>query len=66
LKSASLEGGRVSAYLVMPPGKGPFAELVFLQSGQWDRHEFLAEAELLAEVGAARLRFQSGASRPWS
>src|SRR5690348_1782676 len=45
-------GGRVSAYLVTPAGKGPFAGIVFLHSGQWDRHEFLAEAELLARAGA--------------
>ncbi|HWZ44220.1 MAG TPA: hypothetical protein VNW97_12140 [Candidatus Saccharimonadales bacterium] len=49
---ASPKGGHVSAYLVVPAGKGPFAGIVFLHSGQWDRHEFLAEAQLLARAGA--------------
>lgn len=48
-------GGRVSAYLVKPSGKGPFAGIIFLHSGQWDRHEFLAEAELLAQSGVVSL-----------
>lgn len=57
-------GGRVSAYLVTPQGKGPFAGIVFLHSGQWDRHEFLAEAELLARVGAVSLLLDAPPMRP--
>jgi dienelactone hydrolase len=61
---ASPKGGRVSAYLVVPPGKGPFAGIVFLHSGQWDRHEFLAEAELLARVGAVSMLLDAPPMRP--
>ena len=57
-------GGRVSAYLVTPQGKGPFAGIVFLHSGQWDRHEFLAEAELLARVGAVSVLLDAPPMRP--
>lgn len=57
-------GGRVSAYLVTPAGKGPFAGIVFLHSGQWDRHEFLAEAELLARVGAVSVLLDAPPMRP--
>lgn len=61
---ASPKGGRVSAFLVTPPGKGPFAGIVFLHSGQWDRHEFLAEAELLARAGAVSLLLDAPPMRP--
>jgi dienelactone hydrolase len=57
-------GGRVSAYLVTPQGKGPFAGIVFLHSGQWDRHEFLAEAELLAQAGAVSVLLDAPPMRP--
>lgn len=52
---ASPKGGRVPAYLVVPPGGGPFAGLVFVHWGQGDRTEFLAEAAMLAEAGAESL-----------
>lgn len=61
---ASPKGGRVSAFLVAPPGKGPFAGIVFLHAGQWDRHEFLAEAELLARAGAVSLLLDAPPMRP--
>ena len=61
---ASPMGGRVSAYLVTPAGKGPFAGIVFLHSGQWDRHEFLAEAELLARAGAVSVLLDAPPMRP--
>lgn len=61
---ASPMGGRVSAYLVTPAGKGRFAGIVFLHSGQWDRHEFLAEAELLARVGAVSVLLDAPPMRP--
>ncbi|HEY2497352.1 MAG TPA: hypothetical protein VGK24_09810 [Candidatus Angelobacter sp.] len=61
---ASPMGGRVSAYLVTPQGKGPFAGIVFLHSGQWDRHEFLAEAELLARAGAVSILLDAPPMRP--
>ena len=61
---ASPKGGRVSAYLVVPPDKGPFAGIVFLHSGQWDRHEFLSEAFLLASAGAVSVLIDAPPMRP--
>src|SRR5512146_2359720 len=48
----SPKGGRVPAFLIVPPGSGPFAGLVFVHWGQGDRSEFLAEAVMLAHAGA--------------
>ncbi len=61
---ASPKGGRVPAYLVVPPGKGPFAALVFVHWGQGDRTEFLAEAVMLAEAGAESLLIDAPYNRP--
>jgi dienelactone hydrolase len=52
---ASPKGGRVPAYLVVPPGKGPFAAILFGHWGGGDRTEFLAEAILDARAGAVCL-----------
>ncbi len=57
---ASPKGGRVPAYLVLPPGKGPFAAIIW---GHWcwrnsafrNRKEFLDEAVALAPAGVASL-----------
>jgi dienelactone hydrolase len=57
---ASPKGGRVPAYLVLPPGKGPFAAVIW---GHWcwensefrNRKEFLEEAVALAPSGVASL-----------
>ena len=57
---ASPKGGRVPAYLVLPPGKGPFAAVIW---GHWcwenseyrNRKEFLDEAVALAPSGVASL-----------
>lgn len=51
LTYASPKGGRVTAYLVVPPGKGPFAGIVFGHWGPGTRTEFLPEAELYAQAG---------------
>ena len=51
----SPRGGRVTAYLVVPAGEGPFAGLVFGHWGPGNRTEFLPEAMLYAEAGAASL-----------
>jgi len=52
---ASPKKGRVTAYLVVPAGDGPHAGLVFGHWGPGNRTEFLSEALLYAEVGAASL-----------
>jgi dienelactone hydrolase len=52
---ASPKGGRVTAYLVVPPGNGPFAGLVFGHWGPGNRTEFLPEAMLYARAGAASI-----------
>lgn len=52
---ASPKEGRVTAYLVVPPGKGPFAGLVFGHWGPGNRTEFLPEAMLYAEAGATSI-----------
>jgi dienelactone hydrolase len=57
---ASPKGGRVPAYLVVPPGKGPFAAVLW---GHWywpnseffNRKEFLDEAVVLAQAGVVSL-----------
>lgn len=57
---ASPKGGRVTAYLVTPEGKGPFAGVIW---GHWywdnskmrNRKEFLEEAVLLARSGVVSL-----------
>jgi dienelactone hydrolase len=48
-------GGQVTAYLVVPPGKGPSAGLVFGHWGYGTRTEFLPEALLYAQAGAVSL-----------
>ncbi len=66
---ASPEGGRVPAYLVMPPGKGPFAAVIW---GHWcwansefrNRKEFLDEAVALAPSGVASLLIDFPLGRP--
>ena len=60
LSYASPKGGRVPAYLVVPPGKGPFATVVW---GHWywenspmkSRRQFLDEAVVLARSGVVSL-----------
>jgi len=48
-------GGSVSSFLVVPPGKGPFAGIIFLHWGQGDRNEFVDEALELSKTGAVSL-----------
>ncbi len=52
---ASPRGGRVTAYLITPAGKGPYAGLVFGHWGPGNRTEFLPEAKLYAAAGAVSL-----------
>jgi len=66
---ASLKGGRVPAYLVVPRGRGPFAAILF---GHWamkgspvrNRTEFLDEAVVLARAGAISLLTDAPFARP--
>ena len=51
----SPKGGWVPAYLVTPPGEGPFAGIIFLHPGGGDRSYFLDEAKNLAKRGAVSL-----------
>ena len=60
----SPKGGRVTAYLVVPPGRGPFAGLVFMHWGFGYRSSFLAEALLMAEAGAISLMIDAPYNRP--
>src|SRR5207249_11633142 len=55
LTYASPKGGRVSAYLVVPKGKGPFAGVLFGHYGLGTRSEFIPEAKLYAKAGAVSL-----------
>ncbi len=48
-------GGRVSAWLVVPPGDGPFAGLVYLHGSETWRDDFLDEALAMAHGGAVSL-----------
>jgi dienelactone hydrolase len=61
---ASPKGGRVTAYLVVPAGKGPFAGLVFMHPDYGTRTAFLAEAVLMAQAGAVSLLIDAPFRRP--
>jgi hypothetical protein len=66
---ASPKGGRVPAYLVVPPGKGPFAAVLW---GHWywpnseffNRKEFLDETVVLAQAGVVSLLTTGPGARP--
>lgn len=66
---ASPKGGRVPAYLVQPPGRGPFAAVIW---GHWywnnsparNRAEFLDEAVALAKSGVVSLLTDGPVARP--
>ena len=55
LTYASANQQRVSAYLVVPKGKGPFAAVLFGHWGNGNRAEFIPEAKLYAKAGAISL-----------
>ena len=52
---ASPKGGRVPAYLLVAPGAGRRAGLLFMHWGQGNRSEFLAEGLAAARAGAVCL-----------
>jgi dienelactone hydrolase len=51
----SPKGGTVSAYLILPKGKGPFATVLFGHWGNGTRAEFIPEAKLYAKAGVVSL-----------
>ena len=59
---ADIADGRVRAYLVMPPGNGPFAGIIFVHPGPGNRSSFLDEAIALAKMGAVSLLIDA----PWA
>jgi beta-lactamase class A len=63
----SPKGGPVSAYLVVPKGKGPFAAILFGHWGNGTRAEFIPEAKLYAKAGAVSLipDYPWDRSQPW-
>jgi dienelactone hydrolase len=61
---AGPDGERVSAYLVVPPGKGPFPAVVYLHGAGQDRRAMLLPATWLAGRGAVTLSVSSPFTRP--
>ena len=55
---------RVPAFLVVPPGKGPFAGVLFMHWGFGSRNSFLNEAIDLANNGAVSLLVHHGSWKP--
>ena len=64
LSYASPRGGRVSGFLVLPSGRGPFAAIVFGHWGPGNRTEFLPEAQIYAQAGAASVMIDYPWVRP--
>jgi len=66
---ASLKGGRVPAYLVLPKGKGPFPAIIYAHwamkgSSMRDKTEFLDEALVMARAGVLSLLIDAPFARP--
>ena len=55
---------RVPAFLVVPPGEGPFAGVLFMHQGFGSRNSFLNEAIDLANKGVVSLMVHHGTWRP--
>lgn len=60
---ASPKGGRVTAYLVVPPGKGKFAAVIFMHMRPGSRTVFLDEALTYARMGVVSLLIDAPFSR---
>ena len=56
-------GGRVSAWLVLPDGAGPFPGIVYLHGSETGRNDFVDEAIAMAHGGAASLVLDAPFSR---
>lgn len=59
---ASQATGRVTAYLVTPPGKGLFVGIIFVHPAPGNRTTFLDESVMLAQLGAVSLLIDA----PWA
>ncbi len=56
--------GRVPAYLVVPPGKGPFGAIIYMHWGQANKSEWLSEALVMAKRGAVSIMIDAPYWRP--
>jgi dienelactone hydrolase len=56
--------GRVPGYIVVPPGKGPFAGIVYMHWGQGNRSEWLAEGVEMGKRGAVSVMIDAPYWRP--
>lgn len=57
-------GGRVPAYLIVPPGEGLFAGIIFLHAGRATRRQFIQEALELANRGVVSISIDAPRNRP--
>jgi len=60
---ASPGGGRVSGWMVVPDGSGPFAGIVYLHGSETDRDDFVDEAIAMASGGAVTLTIDAPFAR---
>ena len=60
---ASPGGGRVTAFLIVPPGKGPFPAVLYLHGAGEDRTRLAVPAAWLAARGAVALAVDSALAR---
>jgi len=56
--------GRVPGFLVVPPGKGPFAGIVYMHWGQGNKSEWLAEGVEMARRAALSVMIDAPYWRP--
>ncbi len=61
---ASTVNGRVTAYLIIPAGDGPFPAILYQHWGGGDKSQFLDEAIMMAEKGVASLLVDAPFARP--
>jgi len=63
---ASPSGSRVTAYLIVPDGEGPFAGAIFMHWAEGGRDEFLNEALQIAQLGTVCILLDAPFRRPGS